>query len=307
MGDSMEIPTPAPESPEATLTPRGPWAFLWKTQGGGFSRNGLLFLCSWVAFQWTLPALWAQHLRHLAGNSALPHYWGERLTAQDIQQILQSAGLQRAWTGFWMPVIGVITLGLILNYGWRLQAETVGLKARWKPWALGFLDALLLGLVPMGILTWAILEALAYLGSTGIQGLGWVSWIGQGLAPLCFGSALMLQWWICRLNRAASPEAPLGQHLFTSFLCLWTSPIQWTVLVGGGVVIRVGLQAAVMLLAWRWGGGTTPRVWGFWLLQGLAAAINAWVIAWFMRLVAKHWERYARIRQALSDLRRQFA
>jgi len=299
----MEPASPSDES----LAPRGPWSFVWETSGGGFTRNGLFFILSWVAFQWGVPSLWAVHLRRLAGNSALPHYWGERLNARDIQEMLQNGGLQQAWTGFWMPVFGILAFILILWYGWRLQAEEVHLEARWQPWMLGGVDTALIGLVPLGGLTWLILEALALLGATGIPGLGWLALVGQGLAPLCLGSTLMLQWWICRVARASRPGTPLGQHLLGAFSCLWSSPLQWASLILGGVVVRMGLQGSVLLLAWRWGGGSTLRVWTFLLLQGVAAAVNAWLIAWFLRLVARHGHRDARIRQAVADLKRQFA
>ncbi|WP_005034884.1 hypothetical protein [Holophaga foetida] len=294
------------EAPDEDLSPRGPWSYLRETRSGGFRRNGLAFILAWVAFQVAVPSLWAVHLRRLVGNSALPHYWGERITAREIHEILQNGGLQQAWTGFWMPTLGIITLYLVLWFGWRIQTEELGIKARWKPWGLGILDALAIGLVPLGAVTWLLLQLLDYLGGTGIQGLGWLALLGHILAPLCLGSTLMVQWWICRLARAAEPDAPYGRHLWNAMLCLWTRPFQWSSLVLGGVVIRLGLHAIVLLLAWRWGGGSTVKVWTILIAQGLATAINAWLIGWFMRLVARLWRRETRVRQAISDLKRDF-
>jgi len=295
------------ESPEEDLSPRGPWSYLRGTLPGGFRPNGFGFMACWVALQVAVPSLWAVHLQRLVGNSALPHYWGERLTARDLHELIQNGGLNRAWTGFWMPVFGIIILYLLLWFGWRHQAEEVGVKARWRPWGLGLLDALLTGLIPLGAVTWLILQGLDYLGSTGIQGLGWLSLVGRTLALPCLGSALMVQWWLCRLGRASDLRPAYGRHLWQALLGLWASPLQWATLILGGVLVRLGLQLLALILAWQWGGGSTPRIWFVLLAQALAAAFNAWTIAWFMRLVARHWRQDARVRQAVSSLREDFA
>lgn len=295
------------EAPDEDLSPRGPWSCLRETLKGGFRPNGLAFILAWVAFQLAVPSLWAMHLRRLVGNSALPHYWGERITSRDVHEILQNGGLHQAWTGFWMPVFGIIILYLVLWFGWRIQAQELRIRARWKPWGLGLLDALVIGLLPLGAVTWLLVQILDLLGSTGIQGLGWLALVGRTLAPICLGSALMLQWWICRMARAAGPKVTLMHHLRNAFICLWNHPIQWSSLVLGGVVIRLGLHALVLLLAWRWGGGSTVKVWTILALQGLVAAINAWIIGWFMRAAARHWRQDARLRQTLSNLKHMLA
>lgn len=292
---------------EEDLHPRGPWTYLRESLPGGFRPNGLAFILAWVVLQVALPSLWSIHLRRLVGSSALPHYWGERLTARDIHEILWNGGLHQAWTGFWMPTFGIVVLYLVLWFGWRHQAEELGIRARWRPWCMGLLDALLMGLLPFGAVTWLLFLVLDYLGATGIQGLGWVAIVGRTLAPLCMGAALMVLWWLCRLDRAAEPDRPYGLRLRHALVCLWSRPIQWSSLIFVGVIIRLGIHALVLLLAWRIGGGATPGVWLILLLQALAAAINAWIIAWFMRTTARYWRQDARVRQAVSDLKRDYA
>lgn len=295
------------DEPSEELTPRGPWSYLRETTKGAFRPDSLAFILAWAAFQVAVPSLWALHLRRLVGSSALPHYWGERITSREIHEILQNGGLRQAWAGFWMPVFAIILLYLILWFGWRLQSRELGIRARWKPWGLGLMDAILIGLVPLGAVTWVLLQILDFLGGTGIQGLGWLALAGSILAPLCMGSAFMLQWWICRMGRAAEPGMDFGRRLRNAFLCLWHCPIQWSSLVLAGVVIRFGLHALALLLAWRWGGGSTLKVWIILSAQVMAAAIGAWFTAWFMRLAARHWRQDARVRQRVAELKRTFA
>jgi len=295
------------EAPSEELAPRGPWSYLRGTLRGGFRSDTLAFILAWAAFQIAVPSLWALHLRRLVGNSTLPHYLGERITSREIHEILHNGGLQQAWTGFWMPVFAIILLYLILWTGWRLQARELGVKARWKPWGLGLMDAVLIGLVPLGAVTWILLWVLDILASAGIQGLGWMALAGSVLVPLCAGSTFMLQWWICRMARASRPDLEFGRRLRNAFLCLWNCPIQWASLVLAGVVIRLGLHLIALLLAWHGGGGSTLKVWIILSAQALAAAINAWFTAWFMRVAARHWLQDDRVRQRVADLKRNLA
>ena len=49
-------------------------------------------------------------------------------------------------------------------------------------------------------------------------------------------------------------------------------------------------------------GGTERRVEAFLLLELLAAAINAWLLGWFLRLVALFWKQDERVRDARQEL-----
>jgi len=145
--------------------------------------------------------------------------------------------------------------------------------------------------------------------ATGIQGLGWLDFVGRPLLFLAFVSALMGQWWLCRLNRAAAAEdsfttflAAYPRHLKDSFLRLWSHPVQWTALHLGGAALRAGLTFGALFLGWRWGGGGTGRVWAFLGVQVLATLVNAFLLGWQLRLTARYWRRRRDVSQALAAL-----
>jgi len=154
-----------------------------------------------------------------------------------------------------------------------------------------------------------VLWALAGLGGTGIQGFGWLDWVGAGLVRLAFISALFLQWWLCRLGRAGqAPGFRLGSwrrlagHLGLSFRRLWLHPVQWLALILGGILLRAGLTLLVLVLAWRLGGGTIPRVGAFLALQLLVVLVNAWLLGWFLRLAALFLRHDAAVRAVIARL-----
>ena len=295
------------DTSEETPAPRGPWSYVKTAALGGRRFDLVVFILAWAALQACVPSLWATHLRKLTGHSALPHYWGERLTARELHEILVNGGLQQAWTGFWTPCIAILLFLLIIWFGWRIQAASAGVKARWTPWGLGLVDALVIGIIPLGLVAWCLSEGLLFLSDTGIQGLGWLALVGRFLILPCLGATLMLQWWICRMSRAVEPALSLPRRLLEGFLCLWSYPVQWGTLILGSVIIRLLVQGLPLLLGWRWGGGNTSSVWGLLLLQILAAAINAWIITWFIRLAAHHWRNTNQIQRTICDLKRDFS
>ena len=79
-------------------------------------------------------------------------------------------------------------------------------------------------------------------------------------------------------------------------------PVEWTLLVFGGVVVRTGLTFLVLLLAWRWGGGTSLRVWSFLFLQLAVVLVNAWLLGWFLRLVALYGRHDVAVRAVIRQL-----
>lgn len=294
------------------LAPRGPWSFWREALGGGFTGWGLQLILGWVCFQLLTGLAWAQHLRDLAGNSILPAYWGEGLTAKDVLELAFNGGLKEHPIGTLPVFLGGACFLWILWAGWRLQAQCIGSSGRLRTWSWGFVDALLLGLPPLALLLGAASWILENLAETGIQGLCWLNMVGSALAKLAFFSALFLQWWLCRLDREAQPDASwrmgswkiLGRHLGQGLLRLWTHPIQWTLLVLGGVILRTGLALLALAIAWRLGGGTGARVWLFLLLQTLGAALNAWLLGWFLRLTALFWRHDQRVREEIQALER---
>jgi hypothetical protein len=291
------------------LVPRGPWSFWKEALPGGFDRWGLAFLFGWLVLQLS-SGFWAQHMKFLAGNSSLPSYWGEQLTTRDVWELAENGGMASQRLGTILPLVLLATLIWILWTGWKLQSETVALPAALRPWLWGLLDALLLGLVPLWLGAGALTGVLAWLGDTGIQGLGWAHMVGCVLIRMALGSALMVHWWLCRLNRASHDHVGIGlgsfgnlaRHLGHSFLRFWSHPVQWGLLVLGGVLLKAGLHLAVLLIAWRMGGSTAGRVWLFLGLQGAAALVNGWIIGWFMRLTALFWWHDAQIRTEIRNL-----
>jgi hypothetical protein len=250
---------------------------------------------AWVAFALLTGAFWAMHLGDLTGWSALPNYWGELLTARDLWELLENGGLREHWTGPWVPLAAGAALAWFLWAGWRLQAAAAGVPARIGPWLWGAADALVVGGIPLSLLAALLTWALGWLGGTGITWLGWLDWVGGGLVRMTWASALILQWWLCRLDRAEAPagwrlggERRLGAHLERSLGRFWKHAGQWLALVLAGVLVRTGLSLAVLFLAWRLGGGSIAKVCGFLVLQLAVVAVNAWVIGWFLRLVALH-------------------
>jgi hypothetical protein len=273
----------------AAKSPCGPWSFLAAAAPGGFSAAGWQLIAAWEAFALLSGTLWALHLARLTGWSSLPNYWGELLTARDLWELLENGGLRSHWSGPWVPLAAGAALAWFLWAGWRLQAAVLGLPARFAPWFWGAADALVLGVVPMTLLAGVLAWGLDALGGTGIPWLGWLDWVGGTLVRMLWASALVLHWWLCRLGRvlAADGRRPLPRgHLRRSLGRFWRHAGPWCGLLAVGVLLRTGLALLVLLLAWRMGGGTIPRVCGFLALQAGVVAANAWLIGWFLRLVA---------------------
>jgi hypothetical protein len=303
-----EAPPFDPYQPDAHA-PRGPWSFLREAVPGGFSALGNQLQASWLVFFLFSNVFWALHLRGLAGWSSLPNYWGELLTARDLWELVENGGLKNHWSGPWVPIAAFGACLWFLWSGWRLQAGSAGLSARLSAWAWGFLDALLIGALPLTLIAMVKLWFLAKLAGTGIQGLCWFALVAGPLVRLACLSAFFLQWWLCRLGRAAGPQAwrlggwrALGRHLWDAFSRFWLHPIQWGLLVAVGVLLRAGLTFLVLFLAWRWGGGTPLRVTVFLLLQVLVVLFNAWQLGWFLRLVGLFWRHDAAVVQAIRQL-----
>lgn len=292
------------------LEPRGPWSFIGEACSGGFSRWGIQLMAAWAAFQVLTSTAWAMHLRGFAefqgspGASALPNNWGERLTAGDIWELVENGGMKHSPFGSAAPFFAVVCLVWVFWAGWRMQTDQLGFKARLRDWFMGLWEGLLLGVVPIGIVFGIFHWALSALGKTGIQGLGWASFIGGPLLTMAFTSAVLLQWWLCRLSRGAGSRHSHGllRHWGRSFLRLWMSPVQWTSLVMGGVVLRAALAFLVIWIGWRMGGGTPGRVQRFLLLEVLSAAVNAWLLGWFLRLTALFWRQDEKVRNVRLEL-----
>ena len=275
--------------------------------GGGLSKWSWHLMAAWAAFQLLTSLVWAKHLRGFSrfagspGGSALPNNWGEHLTAKDIWELMENGGMKHEPFGSLLPILAIVCLVWVFWSGWRMQAECLGFQARLKHWILGLMDALLLGLLPLGIVFGLVRWVLTTLRSTGIQGLGWAALIGIPLISMAFLSALSLQWWLCRVDRAAG-SSRLLRHWGRSFLRLWMHPVQWTSLVVGGVALRAGLAFLAIWIGWHLGGGSTSRVQGFLALELLSAVINAWLLGWFLRLAALFWRQDEIVRNVRVEL-----
>ena len=308
-------PPPDVAADEEALGLMGPWAFLKKAVPGGFSGPGIQLLLAWLGFQILSSTLWAQHLRSLAGWSSLPTFWGEQLSARDIWELVVNGKLGEHPIGFWTGLIAMTCLAWALWAGWKVQAKALGTPAGFGPWALGFVDALLIGLLPILLVEGALTWFLGKMGGTGIQGLGWLNLVGGTLVRLTAVSAFLLQWWLCRAGRAGAPSGgfrmgsweTLGRHYGHSFLRLWLNGLQWALLLAGGVVVRFGLHFLVLVLAWKWGGATPGKVWAFLALQALATLVSAWVMGWMLRVVALFWRHDSAVRDEIRYLRRRAA
>lgn len=306
-------PPPEAAMDEEALCFRGPWAFLGTALPGGFSGAGLQLLLAWLGFQILSTSLWAQHLRGLAGWSGLPTFWGEQLSARDVWELMEHGKLLEHPFGFWTPLCAMGFLAWALWAGWKVQAQAAGQRATLAPWIFGLFDALLIGLLPILLVEFALAWALSKMGGTGIQGLGWTNLVGGTLVRLTAVSAFLLQWWLCRTDRAGAPSggfrmgswAGLGRHLGHSFLRLWLNGLQWALLLAGGVMVRFGLHFLVLFGAWRWGGTTPARVWTFLALQALATLAAAWLMGWLLRVVAHFWRHDLSVRAEIRYLRQR--
>ncbi|MFN8009806.1 MAG: hypothetical protein U0P81_00215 [Holophagaceae bacterium] len=298
---------------EARLLPLGPWAFLRPGLAGAFGATGWQILAAWVFLQVATSAAWAVHLRgftrYAGGWSGLPQHWGEMLTAQDLWNLAVNGEMGKAPFGTLAPAFAALGVAWVLWASWKHQAEAAGLPARLRDWFLGALDALLIGLVPLLLPYLLALKILDAGAATGIQGLNWLAFAGKPLLSFALASALVGQWGLCRLNRAAA--AGLGLlpflnayplHLKDSFLRLWRHPVQWTALHLGGAALRAGLAFGALLLGWRWGGGTAGRVWALLGIQVLATAAGAFLLGWMLRLTARYWRRCWTVRRELDAL-----
>jgi hypothetical protein len=305
---SDELPErPSTIHTEDPLKPRGPWSFMREAVGGGLSKWSWHLMAAWAAFQLLTGFVWAQHLRGFAGfagspgGSALPNNWGEHLTAKDIWELMENGGMKHEPFGSMVPILALLCLGWVFWSGWRMQADLLGFRARLKHWSLGLLDTVLIGLLPVGIVFGLARWVLSTLRATGIQGLGWLAFIGIPILTMAFLSALNLQWWLCRVDRGAGSSGLL-RHWGRSFLRLWMHPVQWTGLVLGGVALRAGSTFLAIWIGWHLGGGSTSRVQLFLLLGILSAVLNAWLLGWFLRLTALFWRQDEKVRNVRQEL-----
>lgn len=312
MPDDPILSDSLPERPstihtEDPLKPRGPWSFMKEAVGGGLLKWSWQLMAAWAAFQLLTSFVWARHLAGFAGfagspgGSALPNNWGEHLTARDIWELMENGGMKHEPFGSALPLLAILCLVWVFWAGWAMQADCLGFRPRLKHWLLGLVDALLIGLVPLGIVFGLARWGLSTLGGTGIPILGWAALIGIPLITMAFVSALNLQWWLCRVDRGAGSSGLL-RHWLHSFLRLWMNPVQWTSLVLGGVVLRAGLAFLAIWIGWRLGGGTTSRVQLLLLLELVSAVLNAWLLGWFLRLTALFWRQDETVRNVRLEL-----
>lgn len=305
----MEIEAAPPAlSLEATdeLNERSPFSWVREALHQGMGGDILHLMTAWMAFTALTSTAWAFHLRQLAGWSALPNYWGDRITARDIWELSENGGWNQEPLGTPTLVLAVVCMIWVLWAGWRLQARVVNLPHRLGPWVWGLFDALVVGALPLLVVGFGATITWKWLGTSGIQGLGWMRLVLSPLLQATTVSAFMLQWWFCRLGRARenlhSPSA-YGRHLGQSFLRLWMHPVQWFVLLFGSAALRAALGFGVVLLGWRWGGGTPARVAGLIGLQVIASAAGAWILGTLLRLSALFWCQDQKVRDAQSQLR----
>jgi hypothetical protein len=249
-------------------------------------------------------ALWASYLIDHAqvggGWSALPAHWGEQLNAKDVYELFDRGEIH-GLLGFGASTALVAGLFLILWASWKHQAEAAGLRQRLGAWIGGFFDLLLAG-IPVLLLYLIVFISLTRVGESGIPPLGWLSFYGKPLLMLSTLSALMMQWWLLRLNRLERKGQNWLAHLFLGLQRLWSHPVQWAGLALGGALARLALHAAVIDFAWRMGGGTVGRVWIFVLLEALAALIGAWIMGWMLRAVAMFWRHDQAVRRVVAEL-----
>lgn len=318
--DSSSDPRPAPPesihtfaTEEEALRPLGPWAFLRPSFRGALRGSALHLLAAWLFFEAATGAAWALHLRSLTrmgpGWSALPQHWGEMLTAKDLWNLAVNGGLADRPFGPFAPALAVAGLAWMFWASWKHQAEEAAVPARLRDWFLGLLDAVFIGILPLLVPYLVFMRLLKACAGTGIQGLGWLSFVGQPLLFLALASAFMTQWWLCRLNRADAAGlgfraflAAYPAHLRESFKRLWSHPVQFTALHLGGAALRLGLAFGALLLGWRWGGGSAVRVWMLLLAQLAATAVNAMLLGWMLRLVARYWRRRREVSRILEGL-----
>lgn len=300
--DLTERPTTIHADEE--LGPQGPWAFLRPAARGGFGASGWGLIAGWVLLAVGPAYFWAGHLMgHTAvagGWSALPSHWGEQLSARDLVELFKN-GEVRSPLGFGAGLTALLGLALVFWCGWRLQAEAVGLRARLGAWLRGLLDTCLVGLLPIFLVYLLAALALGFLGGVEMPALEWSALFLKPLAFMAFASTLNIQWWLLRVDHLEPQD--YGRHLGHGFLRLWTHPIQWFGLAFGGALLRSALHAALLLLAWRLGGAGAGRVFLFVLLEGLAAAIDAWILGWLLRTTALYWRHDVLVRQAIAELK----
>lgn len=301
------VPAPPVLSLDATeeLNARTPLSWIRDALRQNTGAEVWHLVVAWIAFTGLTGTTWALHLRRFAGWSALPNHWGDRLSARDVWELAENGGWRQNPVGGLTLVMAILSLLWVLWAGWRLQARVVDLPHRLGPWLWGLVDALLIGAVPLllpCILSLAILE---WLGTWGLQGMGWMRLVLSPLLQATTVSAFMLQWWFCRLGRAYGAfEHPseYARHLGHSFLRLWMHPVQWLLLLLGSAALRATLGFGALLIGWRWGGGTPTRVWGFLVLELIASALAAWILGAQLRISALFWNRDRRVREARRQL-----
>lgn len=302
MSDPSQRPTSILDEPG--LGPRGPWSFLKEAAPGGFNASGKWLVGGWLLLAIAPSLLWASylmsHTRVGAGWSALPAHWGEQLNAKDLVELFDR-GEVHGLLGFGASAALILGLFLVLWASWKHQAAAAGLRHKLGAWIGGALDTLVAG-IPVVALYGIAFLFLGWLGGLGLARLSWLAFFGKPALALGTSSALMIQWWLLRLNRLERKGETWFAHAGLSFVRLWSHPVQWFVLAAGLSLVRLALHAAVLDLAWRLGGGTVGRVALFMALSALAALIGAWIMGWMLRTVALFWRHDQAVRRAIAEL-----
>lgn len=303
------------------LAPRLPWSFWAQAGRGGFGFWGLHLMAGWLVFQVLSSTAWAFHLKgHIgfgfnqSGGSGLPTHWGEMLSARNLWELLENGGLKNDILGTATPVFATLGFLWLLWAGWRMQADAAEVTGSIGAWLLGLGDAAVIAALPLSLAAWPVLWLLGKLADLGFATLGWANLVGGTILRLSLVSAILLQWWFCRLNRAADPSGGvlLGswgayrRHLRDSFLRLWLHPIHWGTLLIAGTTLRLGLGWLALWIGWRMGGGSAGRVWLFLAMQVIATAAGAWLIGWSLRVTALFWAQDRRVLLAKSELESKY-
>lgn len=295
-------PPPSTFDTDEALSPKGPWSFLRESLPGGFSGPGLGLIVGWLLAALPPAFFLARHLAGLAGHSALPTHWGERLDAKELMELWWNGEWRHQPMPTWALVFLLLGLGISLWSGWKMQAEQVGREATFGPWFKGALEAILLGPLPLYLPLFVGVFLLKAFGERGIDSFAWLLFFLRPLFWFAWSGACFLQWSLLRVARLDPDRGGWFTHLRHGFLRLWLHPMQWGALILGGSALRILLHGGALILGWRMGGAALGRVWLLVLLQVLAGVVGAWTLGFVMRVAARFTVHDAHVRRERSAL-----
>lgn len=293
---------------ESEFSPKGPRFFFKSIILSSWNMHDVHLFLAWfflgIGAAWRLESQWLNLTKYKNGDqgfSLLPSSWGVHMNADDLASFILNADSISQLLGLSFFLLTIALLILILIKSWKIQAQALQVRGAFAPWALGFLDALVLGLIPTALLTQGLISIAQLLWYPGMIWTNWSAFVLTTWATLFGFQWFNFQWWIARGYRALDIKQSYSQHLKNSFFALWSFPFQWSYIGLSMTLIRAFISYASLWAAWRIGGLGYS-----WILilgiHGLVTALNVHLLRTTLKTSAQFILNREEVRFTIASL-----